>query len=150
MASNKINQALSCVSQKNAKSTTHPLYQDLYGDHVGVKELKMRDFRYQESTKTLTIRENLQRGIIIFYAPWCTHCNNAFDDIVELSVTYSNVFPIMVVNIEDLKNHNDELTRYAKVKKYPSVRVINMRGVVEDVSLSLTKDNIHYYINMNL
>jgi thiol-disulfide isomerase/thioredoxin len=153
--SNKMNQTLSCVSNRSqANKKMRKMYHDLYGDHVGVKELKMRDFHYNSEKKTLTILEpiyqELKRGIIIFYAPWCRHCNDIFDDVVELSVAYSNVFPIMVVNIEDLENHNDNLTRYAKVKKYPSVRIVNAKGIVEDVSLQLTKDSIHYYINMNL
>ena len=130
------------------------MYDDLYGEHIGVKELKMRDFQYNEATKLLTIQEpiyqQLKKGIIVFYAPWCPHCINMYDDVVEISITYSNIFPVMVVNIEDVKHHNDDLARYAKIKKYPSLRVVNQEGDVEETNVETTKEAIHYYINMNL
>ena len=97
-----------------------------------------------------SIFKNVKKGIIIFYAPWCPHCVNMYDDIVELSINYMNIFPIAVVNIEDLNNKNDLLALYANVSKYPTMKVLNKNLILENYNNDLTKDNITYYINMNM
>ncbi len=153
--SNQINKLINKKSfiTNNSKKKTN-MYEDMYGINTGIVELKYKDFTYDKKTKSLKcnhpIFKNTNKGIIIFYAPWCTHCINMYDDIIELSINYMNIFPIAVVNIEDLKNKNDLLTSYAKVTKYPTMKVLNKNLIVENYNNDLTKDNITYYINMNM
>jgi thiol-disulfide isomerase/thioredoxin len=130
------------------------MYGDLYEKETSVMELKLKDFSYDKSHKILRCTHpaftGLKRGIIIFYAPWCPHCNKIYDDIVELSLNYMNIFPIGVVNIEDSKNKNDLLTNYAEVTKYPTMKILDKEMIVRNYNNEITKDNITYYVNMNL
>ncbi len=154
--SNKINKLLNtqCTSTNNVTIKTKNMYDDMYGQNTGIIELKYKDFTYNKKNNSLKcnhpVFKNVNKGIIIFYAPWCNHCVNMYDDIIELSINYMNVFPIAVVNIEDLKNKNDLLTSYAQVTKYPTMKVLNKFLIIENYNNDLTKDNITYYINMNM
>jgi thiol-disulfide isomerase/thioredoxin len=149
-ANNKV-----CNKSNSIKiATKDSLYKDLYGDNTSIIELKHKDFTYNKKTKSLQCKhplfQNIQRGLVIFYAPWCKHCNDMYDDLIELSINYMNVFPIAVVNIEDIQNKNDLLTIQAKVSRYPTMKVLNKDLYLEDYNNDLTKDNITYFINMNL
>jgi thiol-disulfide isomerase/thioredoxin len=152
--SNQINKLLNkaCLNKNDHKTTN--IYQDMYQENTGIIELKYKDFTYDKKTKSLKcnhkIFKDIKKGIIIFYAPWCKHCIDMYDDIIELSINYMNIFPIAVVNIEDLQNKNDLLTSYAYVTKYPTMKVLNKNLILENYNNDLTKDNITYYINMNM
>ncbi len=152
--SNKINKLLNNTKTKNSKNSVKSMYKDMYANNTGIVELKLKDFIYDKKNKSLKcihpVFSNVKRGIIIFYAPWCKHCINMYDDIIELSINYMNIFPICVVNIEDLENKNDFLALYANVSKYPTMKVLNKNLIVENYNNELTKDNITYFINMNL
>ncbi len=154
--SNQINKLLNkaCLNKNNIKSKTKNLYEDMYGENTGIIELKYKDFTYNKKNNSLKCNhplfKDIKKGIIIFYAPWCPHCVDMYDDIIELSINYMNIFPIAVVNIEDLKNKNDLLTSYAYVSKYPTMKVLNKNLILENYNNDLSKDNITYYINMNI
>ncbi len=152
--SNQINKLLNKKCINDSKDKTKKMYQDIYGENTGIIELKYKDFIFNKKNKSLIcnhpIFKNIKKGIIIFYAPWCNHCINMYDDIIELSINYMNVFPIAVVNIEDIENKNDLLTSNAYVTKYPTMKVLNKNLILENYNNDLTKDNITYYINMNI
>ncbi len=154
--SNQINKLLNktCLNKNNIKNKTKNLYEDMYDNNTGIIELKYKDFTYDKKNKSLKCNHplfnHIKKGIIIFYAPWCPHCIDMYDDIIELSINYMNIFPIAVVNIEDLKNKNDILTSYANVTKYPTMKVLNKNLILENYNNDLSKDNITYYINMNM
>ncbi len=142
------------LCQNNINKKGKNMYEDMYDQNSGIIELKYKDFMINKKTNNIQcihpLFKDMNRGIIIFYAPWCQHCNNMYDDLIELSINYMNIFPIAVVNVEDLKNKNDELSSKANVTRYPTMKVLNKELYLEDYNNDLTKDNIIYYINMNL
>jgi thiol-disulfide isomerase/thioredoxin len=160
--SNQINKILTTTSLKEcngtntgcSKSKKSSLYEDMYQEQLNIVELKYKDFHVDKKTKSIQcihpLFKNSRKGMIIFYAPWCKHCNDMFDELVELSINYVNVFPIGVVNIEDIKNKNDQLVVDAKVSRYPTIKMINRDLYIEDYNQEFTKDNMIYYIHMNM
>ncbi len=130
------------------------LYKDMYNDQPNIRELKYADFKIDKKSKSIQcihpLFQNSRRGMIVFYAPWCKHCNDMYDELVELSINYANLFPVGVVNIEDIQHKNDELVVAAKVSRYPTIKMINRDLYMEDYNQEFSKDNMIYYIHMNI
>ena len=63
-------------------------YNNIYGiDKGGVIELKFKDFKIKN--KKLYINNkyfNENKGLIVFYAPWCDHCVKMSDSLISISM----------------------------------------------------------------
>ncbi len=126
------------------------MYKNIYGIDDKVSELKCRDFLIKKDELFIKNKEFLDnKSLIIFYAPWCKHCNKMYDDIRELSITNLYKFKIGSVNINDIENKNYILSDTLKIKHIPSIYIIKNKKLVS-FNKEATFENIFYYINMNI
>ncbi len=126
------------------------MYKNIYGIDDKVSELKCRDFLIKKDELFIKNKEFLDnKSLIIFYAPWCKHCNKMYDDIRELSITNLYKFKIGSVNINDIENKNYILSDTLKIKHIPSIYIIKNKKLVL-FNKEATFENIFYYINMNI
>jgi thiol-disulfide isomerase/thioredoxin len=125
-------------------------YEDIYHDYSGVVELKYKDFEIKDKKIFIKNKNFLNKGFIVFYAPWCSPCKRMGDDYSELALTYKNIYPIGAVNTEDIKNNNDLLSSIANVKQYPTIKKISKDGLLENFDTEFNKNNILYYINISI
>ena len=129
---------------KNKKNDITLSYKNIYGENKGIIELKYKDFIVKNNKLFINNKffdEN--KGFIIFYAPWCSHCRKMSDYLIDLALDNLNIFPIGSVNIEDTKNKNYKLTQIAQIKQIPTIMYISNDG-----SLKYYKYDILAYFNI--
>lgn len=125
-------------------------YNNIYNKGDFVKELKYKDFNIKKKNiylKNKNFCDN--KSIIIFYAPWCYHCKNIYDDIRELSISNLNKFKIGAVNISDNKNKNYLLSDILDIKTIPSAYIIKNKKLIK-FNNDVNFENLFYYININI
>ena len=126
------------------------LFKDIFGQEKGVLELKRADFKIKN--KKIYINNdyfNENKGFVVFYAPWCKHCLEFSTILTDLALSYMNVFPFGSVNCEDIEGGNDFLCNEFDIIKYPTLKIINNDGTLQDYIHEYTFDNLIYYININ-
>jgi len=122
-------------------------YKDLYELDSGITELKYNDFIKKNNSYNL--KKNVNNGLLIFYAPWCSHCKVLSTELKKIANDYINKFYIGVINIEDIVNKNDILSNSFNVKQYPTYfeikngKIKKINTVFNDIS------DINFYILLN-
>ncbi len=120
-------------------------------DVNGIIELKYKDFNIKNKkvyVKNKKFKEN--KSIIIFYAPWCSHCKEIRSQLEELSLTNLNKFQIGTVNTSDQKNKNYLLSHALGIKYIPETFVVKKDNQLIPFGKSANYENLFYYINMNI
>jgi thiol-disulfide isomerase/thioredoxin len=125
-------------------------YDDIYNSYSGVIELKYKDFKINKGKLYINNKIFKYKGLIVFYSPLCTHCNTMSDEYSDIASVYLNKYPIGAVNCEDIDNKNDKLAKVAKINKYPIIKYINNKGLLKDYDTKFIKNNILYFININI
>ena len=137
----------------NNKITKTNIFSNIYGIDKGVIELQLKDFIYDNKKKKLYINNNYfneNKGIIIFYAPWCKHCVKLSNLITELAISNLNIFSFGAVNIDNVEDGNDYLALYGKISKLPTIKIINNDKSLENYKFEYNIDNLIFYVNTNI
>ena len=122
-------------------------FKDLYELDSGIIELKYNDFIKKKNH--YYTKKNIKEGLLIFYAPWCSHCLKLSNDLKKLISDYINKFFIGVVNVEDLNNKNDILSNNFNIKSYPTYFIIKNNKIIIPNNHFKNIDDINFYILLN-
>jgi len=133
-----------------SKPSTDPLYNNIYNIDQNIVELSLKDFIY-ENEKLYINHNNFKnnKGLIIFYAPWCKSCKKISELIINLSLANINLFNFGAVNYENLNDKNDILCNYANIIQFPTIKYINSDGEIINYKYEYTLDNLIYFVNTN-
>jgi len=139
------------MSNKIANNNKISLYNNIFGEEKGILELTLKDFIYKDNKLYINNSYFYQnKGLIIFYSPLCKHCNKLSETLINIALSYLNLFGIGSVNTENIEDGNDYLSVYAKITDVPTIKYINEKGIIVDYPHSYNADNFLFYINMNI
>ena len=141
------------LNKKNKLTNKINVSKNIYGINKGVIELTLKDFIYNKKNKKLYINNNYfseNKGMIIYYAPWCSHCVKLSELIVELALTNLNIFYFGAINIENVEDGNDHLAIYGDIHKLPTIKIIQPDKSLENYKFDYNVDNFIFYINTHI
>lgn len=118
---------------------------NLYDEYSGVIELKPSDFLSYKKIKNKYFKD--KPCLLIFYAPWCGHCNTMKEYISEIAIQFRYQFPIGVVNCENPTNY--KLCQKFGIQGFPTIFFQDPKGVIMPYNFGRSKDDIINFIYSN-
>lgn len=108
---------------------------DLYEERLtGVIELKLYNFNINSLGEVIVTHPRFINtyGLIMFYKPSCPHCNSNETRKLwsDLAMLMGKAFPIGAVNCSSPENGTKELTEYAKILGYPTIKLVHKDGTM--------------------
>lgn len=91
-----------------------------------IKSFTVIDSKSSEKPIKMQFSEPMFRGkngLVLFYAPWCTHCRNFADDYKQLATVTKGLFPVGAINCQDEDRGNNLLADYFNITGYPSIKI---------------------------
>ena len=145
----KTSKCIMNTDMKN-KDNTPNFYQNIFHIDNGVHELVLNDFIYKNHK--LYVKHKLfgNKGFIMFYAPWCSHCKEFKKEYENIALDYIQNIPFGAVNVENVADGNDQLRIYAKVEGVPTLFTIHPDGYLQEYKSDINYDNLLYQVNMIL
>ena len=126
------------------------LFMNLYDENKGIPDLTYEDFYYKNKKLYIKNKDFLNnKGFIIFYAAWCSHCKKITNLMYKFKNEYMNILNIGAVNVENVKDKNDIISCNAGVTTLPHLMYINTDNSLTKYNFSITEENIFYFLNMN-
>ena len=121
--------------------------ENIYQKNSVVTELVYTDFMFFKNKK-LIVKDEFKdkKGLVMFYAPCCTHCKKRAKMWEELGCQFLNKFFIAAVNVENIKKDNDLIKLEYNVKMYPTVFYATENGILHKYDGVLNKDDIICFI----
>ena len=118
---------------------------NLYDKYSGVIELKGKDFIHKNNKVYINHKEFKDKnGLIMFYAPWCRHCQNMVEMWSDLAIQFKHQFTIAVVNCENKDNH--KICSKIDIKYYPTIKYVSKDSLLHNYDEPYTKDDFIYFI----
>ena len=109
--------------------------------------LVKKDFKIKNNKiKLINKKFHKKKTLLLFYAPWCSHCKEMIPIWEEVADLFKNIIMIGAINCDDIYNDNDSLKISFGIKYYPVVKYIDESGVIEDVDQLLNKNDILYFL----
>jgi len=87
-----------------------------------------------------------KNGLIVFYAPWCSHCQAMIDMWKNIATTFKYRFIIGAVNVEDVDHDNGKLLKTFNIGKYPTIKYVTKTGNVVKYTGVRTEDDLLFFI----
>ena len=124
--------------------------ENIYNRNEGVKELKENQFIINKNKIILkTEYTNNLNGILIVYAPWCSHCVLSKDMWENFADLFNYKFNIFAVNTYNYRADNQKLVIPLNIKYYPTYKFINKNGNIKDYTGGKTEDQFLNFIMKN-
>lgn len=107
---------------------------NLYNPSDNVIELTNKDFAVDHLGRMKVIHRAFsgKDGIIMFYAPWCPHCNSkeTKDLWKSLALAMGSSFPVAAVNCTNKAGRNDKVAEKAGVRGFPTIKLVTRNGTM--------------------
>jgi len=124
---------------------------NIYLDNSNVIELINNNFLINK--KQITIKKDITKnlnGILIIYAPWCTHCvisKNMWENLADL---FKYKFNIFALNTYNYREKNQNLVLPLNIKVYPTYKFVLKNGDIKEYKGGKNEDEIINFIMKNL
>ena len=120
---------------------------NIYSNDLNVIELIKKDFIISKNSIKINekINNNLH-GILICYAPWCSHCVLTRDLWIKLSELFKSKFNFFSLNTYNFNDKNQDLVKNLKISVYPTYKLIDKNGYIQDYYGGKKEDEFIQYI----
>ena len=121
--------------------------ENIYSNDSNVIEVIKKDFII--SKNSIKIKENINNnldGILICYAPWCSHCVLSSDLWIKLSELFKSKFNFFSLNTYNFNNKNQDLIKDLNISVYPTYKLIDKNGIIKDYNHGKKEDDFIQHI----
>lgn len=123
---------------------------DIYSGSDNIFELTKKDFIIDDKIKLKKDFYNDINGIIIVYAPWCSHCVLSKEMWENLSNLFKYKFNFYAVNTYNFDGKNQDLVKPLNITIYPTYILIDKNGELKKYEGSKTENDFIKLIMSNL
>lgn len=123
-------------------------YKNLFHIDNGVHELVYDDFIFKHNKLFIQNKSFPNKGFVMFYAPWCSHCKSFKKEYENIALDYIQNIPFGAVNVDNVADKNDQLRILAKVDGVPTLFIIHSDGYLQEYKSDINYDNLLYQVNM--
>jgi thioredoxin-like negative regulator of GroEL len=124
------------------------IMENLYDNKKGIVELTSKDLAFNKNNQIVSLHAQFlnKAYMLLFYAPWCAHCNHMVNEITKLGEHLHNEnFVIGAINCEK----QSDVSQKFNIQGFPTI-YLSVGDIIEQYNGERNVDGFLNYLCTNL